>query len=148
MSPESLQKLVDAYIERFAKQYQWDKDLVLREHDVNFWAWEEFECLVDDSPDEAWQAILAVLESTSDKYILGILAAGPLEDLIDRHGTAFVEQIEQRARDDQRFQELLCGVWKSSTPGFGQGLSEPRAMNRMLDTSLQGTDDKLPPPEL
>lgn len=116
MNPETLQKLVDAYIERYTKQYQWDKDLVLREQDLNFWAWEEFERLLDKSPDRAWEVILSILGATTDEYTLDCLAAGQLEDLIHQHGEAFIERIEEQAKRDQRFRDLLWGVWESSTP--------------------------------
>jgi hypothetical protein len=48
--------------------------------------------------------------------VLGALAAGELEDLIEYHGPAFIERIEQEAARDPRFRCLLCGVWRSSTP--------------------------------
>jgi hypothetical protein len=116
MSPESLNDLVKAYVERYTKQFEWGTDHVLREQDINFWAWEEFERLGNEEPETAWSAILAVLDYTADKYTLGNLAAGPLEDLIDAHGEQFIERIELFARQNPTFKELLGGVWQSSTP--------------------------------
>ncbi|MGT2431445.1 DUF6869 domain-containing protein [Cupriavidus basilensis] len=48
--------------------------------------------------------------------MLGALAAGELEDLIEYHGPAFIGRIERQAGRDPRFRRLLCGVWRSSTP--------------------------------
>ena len=115
MSPKSLSKLVDAYIERYSKQRQWSSDLVMQEIDVNFWAWEELERLVNEEPESAWAAILAVLSSTTDTHTLDALSAGPLEYLIDLHGKQFIERIEIFARTDPKFKALLGGVWQSST---------------------------------
>ena len=116
MNPESPRSLVLAYIERYTGQFTWGADGVLKENDVNFWAWEEFERLTREDPEGAWVAILSVMEATSDEYTLGMLAAGPLEDLIDTHGEALVKRIEQKAAEDSRFRAVLQGVWKSSTP--------------------------------
>lgn len=116
MTPESLHSLVLAYIERYKTQFTWGADGVLKETDINFWAWEEFERLTRAEPEEAWTAVLAVIDATDDEYTLGMLAAGPLEDLIDAHGQAFVDRIEQRASADSRFRSVLQGVWRSSTP--------------------------------
>jgi hypothetical protein len=116
MTPESLQSLVLAYIERYKTQFTWGADGVLKENDVNFWAWEEFDRLTRSEPEEAWSAILAVIAATDDEYTLGMLAAGPFEDLIDAHGQAFVTRIEQKAIEDSRFRSVLQGVWRSSTP--------------------------------
>jgi hypothetical protein len=44
----------------------------------------------------------------------GLLAAGPLQDLLVRHGEAVVNQVEALARDDAEFRKLLAGVLKSS----------------------------------
>jgi len=116
MEPAELNRLADAYVERYTNQFQWGSDGVLRETDLNWWAWEEFERLTHEAPEEGWAAILAVVERTEDEYTLSILGAGPLEDLIEYHGPAFIERIEERARTDVRFRSVLQCVWRSSTP--------------------------------
>lgn len=116
MEHSELLRLADAYIERYAKRFEWGPDQVLRERELNWWAWEEFERLTHESPDEAWEAILAVVERTGDEYTLEMLGAGPLEDLIQYHGPAVVERIERRAQTDNRFLGVLQCVWRSSTP--------------------------------
>ncbi len=45
-----------------------------------------------------------------------MLAAGPLEDLIEYHGPDFIGRIEDEARRSAIFRELLGEVWESSTP--------------------------------
>jgi hypothetical protein len=69
-------------------------------------------CTID--PERAWAAILRVIELESDDDILGVLAAAPLEDLLSRHGEAFIERVEERARADRRFLRVLRGMWQLS----------------------------------
>jgi hypothetical protein len=45
-----------------------------------------------------------------------VLAAGPLEDLFGWHGAQFIGRVEQEARNDPSFAQLLGGVWKSTIP--------------------------------
>lgn len=47
--------------------------------------------------------------------MIGILAAGPLEDLIHAWGPAFIDRIEVQAHRDLAFRHLLGGVWRSSS---------------------------------
>ena len=71
--------------------------------------------LVEEDPDACWQAILTILGRQPPERVLGILAAGPLEDLIQYHGPDFIERIESEACKNPAFKQLLGGVWKSST---------------------------------
>jgi hypothetical protein len=48
--------------------------------------------------------------------VLGVLAAGALEDLIQFHGPNFIGHIEAESRRNPAFRRLLGGVWRSSTP--------------------------------
>lgn len=40
-----------------------------------------------------------------------LVAAGPLEDLVRKHGNALVHEIEDVATQDERFRLALRGVW-------------------------------------
>jgi hypothetical protein len=44
---------------------------------------------------------------------MGNLAAGPLEDLLSRHGAAIIDTVELEARQRKKFRELLSGVWRN-----------------------------------
>jgi len=68
------------------------------------------------TPDDCWAVILEVLARSPPDAVLGILAAGPLEDLIHYHGPEFIERIETESRRSAGFRHLLGGVWKSSSP--------------------------------
>lgn len=63
-----------------------------------------------------WRFVLKVLERQPSERALGMLAAGPIEDLISECGTQFIDRIETQARQDPLFREALHGVWQSTTP--------------------------------
>ncbi|MEA9588297.1 hypothetical protein VC279_00570 [Xanthomonas sp. WHRI 10064A] len=71
-----------------------------------------------DAPgsDESWSTILAILGKNPPDSVIGVLAAGPLEDLIQDSGLDYIERIELEARRNPAFRHLLGGVWKSGTP--------------------------------
>lgn len=73
---------------------------------------DELDWLVRKHPDHAWMCILAAVADHRTKPFLGLLAAGPLEDLLGIHGEAFIERIEQEARRDPLFAWTLRGVWQ------------------------------------
>ena len=43
----------------------------------------------------------------------GVLAAGPLEDLLNDFGELYVDEVVKRSRDDQKFNALLRGIYTS-----------------------------------
>jgi len=54
-------------------------------------------------PEDAWRVILAVLWLEPSPPVIGILAAGPLEDLIQYQGESFIGRIEEEARQNPAF---------------------------------------------
>jgi len=94
-------------------------DLCRDAHHPLWWAIERFMVGTLSSaaePEDCWRAILEVLSKQPPESVLGLLAAGPLEDLIHLHGTRFVDRIELLARQKPAFRELLRGVWQSGDP--------------------------------
>ncbi|MFB8915427.1 DUF6869 domain-containing protein [Xanthomonas phaseoli pv. phaseoli] len=103
-------------IEAWASAYiacQQDGSRVNENHPL-WWAVERFM----DAPgsEESWAAILAILAKNPPSSVIGVLAAGPLEDLIQDSGLRYIERIELEARRNPGFRHLLGGVWKSGTP--------------------------------
>lgn len=78
--------------------------------------WHEFDWAVQDYPELAWQAIVTALEQPRMEAHLGLLAAGPLEDLLSKHGPAFIDRVEALARADPKFAWVLGGVWQHTMP--------------------------------
>lgn len=69
-----------------------------------------------DFPEVAWTCILLILEqigAQAEDRRFAVLAAGPLEDLMDLHGGAFIDRAVAEARCNPRFAQLLGGVWRS-----------------------------------
>lgn len=85
-----------------------------REAGATFPTYEHVQELIRTEPNLAWSVILAVLDRTDDEFALENLAAGPLETLLGRHGSAFIERVEQRAAVDSKFRWLLGGVWQGT----------------------------------
>lgn len=82
-----------------------------------WWAIKRFMDLNDlESAEEAWRAILQVVARQPPERVVGMLAAGPLEDLIQCWGPQFIERIEQAAWRSADFRALLGGVWESGVP--------------------------------
>jgi Family of unknown function (DUF6869) len=97
----SVFELARAWVEQYSKS---DRD-----RDDNFFALMDFERdLREEDPDRAIDLILAILEIETNPVLLSMLAAGPLEDVISMNT---IERIECEAADNERFRDLLGGVW-------------------------------------
>lgn len=111
-------RLVAAYIERFTRDYAWDRDMVLRElkgeREENFWAFEAFDEASRSDPELCWELILQTLHTPHSDSVTEILAAGPLEELLAHFGPQFIERVEAKTREDAEFKDLLGGVWRNS----------------------------------
>jgi hypothetical protein len=70
----------------------------------------------DVDPEDCWSALLAVLRKTKDEWVLGMLAAGPLEDLLEDSGTKFIDRIENEARTNPTFCWMLHHIYESGPP--------------------------------
>jgi hypothetical protein len=69
--------------------------------------------LVRNDPERAWLAIQLIFAGCRDDLERACLAAGPLEDLLTKHGSAFIERVERAASSNRDFRELLVGVWRN-----------------------------------
>jgi hypothetical protein len=70
--------------------------------------------LVRRDPDSAWFLILEVLRRDASPQVLEILSAGPLEDLLAKHGPSVIERVESEARANPPLASLLGGVWRNA----------------------------------
>ena len=92
-----------------------------------WWAIERFMHVGDKiSVDDSLNTILSILEMDPPNKVLDVLAAGPLEDLIENHGEKIIDKIELLANRNPQFKKLLRGVWKSSTPKVWARIKECR----------------------
>src|SRR5207244_405615 len=90
------QRLIDAYWEQYRLSTSGDRGERLR-LDEWFWAWEDVERAVHDADGDVVELLVALAEAAPDGA-LGYVGAGPIENLIDRHGARFVDQIDDAAR--------------------------------------------------
>jgi len=92
-----------------------------------WWAIDRFQSLFEASnAEDAWVVILEVLDRKPSQEIIGMLAAGPLEDLIEDWGPMFIDRIELESRRNPDFRHLLGGVWQSSTPEVWERIEKAR----------------------
>ena len=62
-------------------------------------------------PEKLWQFILAAEPICTSESAFGMLGTGPLEDLIQEYGVAFLDRIEYQAKQNPRFAKLFAHVW-------------------------------------
>ena len=59
---------------------------------------------------------LSTESETEAQRILGMTAAGPIEDLLSYHGPDFIDRVEAEAKRDPRMSWTLGGVWQCDMP--------------------------------
>ncbi|MBR0786038.1 DUF6869 domain-containing protein [Bradyrhizobium iriomotense] len=97
----SVTDLARAWVEQYSRSE--------RDQDDNLFTMMDYERdLHEDDPDRMIDLILEILKIESNPALLSLLAAGPLEDVISA-GT--IDRIEHEARINERFCDLLGGVW-------------------------------------
>jgi len=74
-----------------------------------------FDACVEE-PEIAWRGILEILKHDLTEEHKALLAGGPLETLLARHGPAFIDRVVTHAQQDSEFNHLLGGVWRQDVP--------------------------------
>lgn len=64
-----------------------------------------------ERPEDLWEFILVAEPICTSDAAFAMLGTGPLEDLIQEYGEAFVERIECQAKESPRFAQLFGHVW-------------------------------------
>ena|SRR5690348_732332 len=92
--------LITAYLRHAAEQ-----------RDDDAWAFDAVNEVANGGDAEAsWDLVVELVRRSPDEQ-LGYVAAGPLEDMVRRHGPAIIEWIEGEAQRDPRFQWALGCIW-------------------------------------
>lgn len=81
------------------------------------WTWYALDDLAHRAPDLTLDLILSALRSCATPAETSLLAAGPLEDVIDRNGPAVIDRVEALARSVPRFRYALWAVWPQGREG-------------------------------
>ena len=79
----------------------------------NFWAYEVLSNLCIREPSSALLLIGDIVFENPGDVILSNLAAGPLEDLLVRHGDVVIEDIVAAAKTNELWKKMLGAVWKN-----------------------------------
>jgi hypothetical protein len=105
MDAAEIRSIADAWISRPAGNRT--------EDDKNFWAFVKLYDLCEEAPEEAWLITQYLLSKKLDTHQKALVAAGPIEALLVKHGKLFIERFEDLAERDSEFKGLLGGVWKN-----------------------------------
>jgi hypothetical protein len=97
--------------------------------------------LVDGHPETALDAIRAVLARCEDTEEVEIVAAGPLEDLMNAHGAELLFRLDEIAADAPRFRLALALLWQEE-PGKPLLVARVKGLAGAADPQ-----DNLPPPD-
>jgi hypothetical protein len=88
-------------------------NVVVREYDENFWAYEELNRLCEEKPSESLKIIKIICEYSESDEVLANVAAGPFEDLLARHGKEIVKEVEDWATENKKNRRVLASIWKN-----------------------------------
>jgi hypothetical protein len=82
-----------------------------RKREDDRWAVEEVDGLVARHPDAAWELTRILLSKAASDEVLAYVAAGPLEDLLKKHGPSIIDRVEEESRTNDRVRLALSGAW-------------------------------------
>lgn len=80
------------------------------------WVSGDLDELVKNEPILALEIIIELITHANSIQTLAYIAAGLLEDLLNKHSYKIIEKIETKAAESQRFRLCLSGVWKTKIP--------------------------------
>lgn len=111
-SEEQLDEWVEAYIAAHRERpttAEQHTDAMLASEPAYLFPGTEFHA------ETVWRFILKVVAKRPSEWTLGMLAAGPIEDLIGVCGDDFIDRIEAEALRDPLFRRTLHGVWRTTS---------------------------------
>ena len=109
MDETDLNQIVDAWIAAEGAERS------SPEHQSNWWAVEQvMDWALEREGELLWRFITTAYQRQLSDKLISLLAAGPLEDLLAKQGPEFIERVEELARKDPRFNNLLGGVWRNT----------------------------------
>lgn len=96
---------------------RWLADHLTDDGDPEEPAWSDL-CVfeLDSAPETLFAFCLRIIRKATTPWQLGLVAAGPLEDLMTAHGADFIDRIEDQARRSARVRYALTGLWTGDMP--------------------------------
>jgi len=80
------------------------------------WSFLRISDLISNAPEDAYDLIRELVRLAPSPYVLGIVGAGMLEDLLANWGERFIERLEVDARKDAKLLAACAGVWQLYMP--------------------------------
>jgi hypothetical protein len=77
----------------------------------HWWAWDSLNRLCDEAPLDAWPIIVRLVEMADNDELLEDIGAGPVEELLRKHGPLLLNDVQTLAASDPRFRQVLSHVW-------------------------------------
>jgi hypothetical protein len=74
--------------------------------------------LPKDEPEACWRFIQIACELPLSEDQLGLLGAGVLEDLMDAHGSDFLDRVQAAAKESAAMQTVVDAVWTMSMDAY------------------------------
>jgi hypothetical protein len=109
-------KITDELIETYFRRH---RDHKPQDH----WAWQSvFNTIQNDSLEDGWDLTIALLAAAPSKKALAFVAAGPLENLLGRHGLKLLSRVKAQATADTRFRYALAAVYLREEAEFYNAL--------------------------
>lgn len=114
MNNDNLQDLVDGWLayHRAAKTDELGV-VAMPKSDELFQFVIDVDDIVRGDSEQGWFVIQLIFAACRNDFERACLAAGPLEDLLSKHGSAVIDTVELTASKNSEFRELLAGVWRN-----------------------------------
>jgi hypothetical protein len=74
------------------------------------WAFTEVNDITFRFPERGWNITLALIVAAPTDEALNYVVAGPLEEVLEVHGSLLIDRVEGLARADARFKDALSRV--------------------------------------
>jgi hypothetical protein len=102
-------------VERILRAIPIDRERIIREYIVYGetehpewgWASDRMYSILNGAPEIAWELIVELVDRAPSENSLGFFAAGPLEDLLSKDGPTFIDRVEDRAWQNEKFRRAL-----------------------------------------
>lgn len=112
--PHSQQEIIAAYLHyyRTKKEEYW-------------WAYQDIVDIID-SPD-CLAFVLELIHACHNDAEIAFVAAGPLEDLLNKHHEHVKDALSELVRSDEKMRKAIQGVW------IGKGKQSRKALDEILE---------------
>ncbi|MEP3280284.1 MAG: DUF6869 domain-containing protein [Stappiaceae bacterium] len=87
--------------------------------------------MISNNPEASLLFLYAALSQCQSALDISVLAAGPLENLLQAHGPAVIDNLEKKAGSSEKMRYFLSGTW-------GKDRIDPDIWRRLTEAVSQG----------